>query len=205
MVCHRQGGEDPGVLWQAEHPLSETVGGPETLGTEDHGVPAGDGLPTRKGCPSDLTPLMARIMAVAYPELDGALRESQHPQSRGDEALYATTSCQGAPPPAVEVQPSMSAEATQEAPPTTTTVQPSDSAEAAQEAPPSTTTMQPSDSAEAAQEAPPTSTTVQPSDSAEAAQETPPTTVQPSDRAEAAQEAPPNTNTVQPSPPVDTM
>ncbi|KAJ1114582.1 hypothetical protein NDU88_002817 [Pleurodeles waltl] len=39
----------PSGLWQVEHPLSQTVGGPETLGTEDSGGPARDGLPTRKG------------------------------------------------------------------------------------------------------------------------------------------------------------
>ncbi|KAJ1137676.1 hypothetical protein NDU88_004074 [Pleurodeles waltl] len=51
MACHRQGRADPGGLRQAEHPLLETVGGPETLGMEDHGGPAGDGLPMRKGYP----------------------------------------------------------------------------------------------------------------------------------------------------------
>ncbi|KAJ1157592.1 hypothetical protein NDU88_010297 [Pleurodeles waltl] len=46
MACHRQERADPWGLWQAEHPLSETVGGPETLGTKDRGGPTGDGLPT---------------------------------------------------------------------------------------------------------------------------------------------------------------
>ncbi|KAJ1115721.1 hypothetical protein NDU88_003943 [Pleurodeles waltl] len=43
----------PWGLQQAEHPLQETVGGPETLDMEDHGDPAGDGLPMRKMCPSE--------------------------------------------------------------------------------------------------------------------------------------------------------
>ncbi|KAJ1105800.1 hypothetical protein NDU88_003204 [Pleurodeles waltl] len=42
--------------WQTEHPLSETVGGPETLGMEDGGGPAGDGLPTKKQCPLNPDP-----------------------------------------------------------------------------------------------------------------------------------------------------
>ncbi|KAJ1099413.1 hypothetical protein NDU88_004514 [Pleurodeles waltl] len=71
MAYHRQGRADPGGLRQAEHPLSETVGGPETLGTEDGRGAAGDGLPMRKGCPSNPDPLMGCILAVAYPELDG--------------------------------------------------------------------------------------------------------------------------------------
>ncbi|KAJ1197083.1 hypothetical protein NDU88_000945 [Pleurodeles waltl] len=81
LAGHRQGHADPGGLWQAEHPLSQTVGGPAPLGKEDGGGPAGDGLPMRKGCPSNPDPpLMARILAVAYPELDGRLKASQQPQ-----------------------------------------------------------------------------------------------------------------------------
>ncbi|KAJ1170099.1 hypothetical protein NDU88_001980 [Pleurodeles waltl] len=56
VVCHRQGGADPGGLRQAEHPLSETVGGPEPLNMENGGGPAVDGLPTRKGCLSNPDP-----------------------------------------------------------------------------------------------------------------------------------------------------
>ncbi|KAJ1108188.1 hypothetical protein NDU88_005570 [Pleurodeles waltl] len=56
MACHRQGCADPGGLRQAEHPLSQTVGGPETLGKEDGGGPAGDVLPSRKGCPLNPDP-----------------------------------------------------------------------------------------------------------------------------------------------------
>ncbi|KAJ1093481.1 hypothetical protein NDU88_006581 [Pleurodeles waltl] len=80
MACHRQGRADPEGLRQAEHPLSEKVGGPETLGTEDGGGPAGNGLPMRKGYPSNPDPLMARILAGAYLELDGRLRASRQPQ-----------------------------------------------------------------------------------------------------------------------------
>ncbi|KAJ1143499.1 hypothetical protein NDU88_009807 [Pleurodeles waltl] len=72
VACYRQGRADPEGLPEAEHPLSETVGGPEMLGMEDGGGPVGDGLPTRKGCPSNPDPQMACILVVAYPELDGA-------------------------------------------------------------------------------------------------------------------------------------
>ncbi|KAJ1082758.1 hypothetical protein NDU88_002923 [Pleurodeles waltl] len=82
MSCHRKGGAEPGGVRQAEHPLSETVGGPETLGTEDGGGPAGYGLPTRKGCPSYPNPSpMARILVVAYPELDWRL--GHHSRNKG--------------------------------------------------------------------------------------------------------------------------
>ncbi|KAJ1116756.1 hypothetical protein NDU88_004962 [Pleurodeles waltl] len=47
---------EPGGLQPAEHPLQEVVGGPEALGQEDQRGPAGEGLPTRKGCPSDPDP-----------------------------------------------------------------------------------------------------------------------------------------------------
>ncbi|KAJ1200205.1 hypothetical protein NDU88_004031 [Pleurodeles waltl] len=56
MACHRQGRADLGGLRQAEHPLLQTVGGPETLGMEDGRGPAGDGLPMRKGCLSNPDP-----------------------------------------------------------------------------------------------------------------------------------------------------
>ncbi|KAJ1110270.1 hypothetical protein NDU88_007625 [Pleurodeles waltl] len=90
MACHHQGGADPGGLRQVEHPLSETMGGPETLGTEDGEGPAGDGLPTRNGCPSNPTPLMVCILAVAYPELDGHLGASQQPQGGEYSAIITT-------------------------------------------------------------------------------------------------------------------
>ncbi|KAJ1117868.1 hypothetical protein NDU88_006064 [Pleurodeles waltl] len=89
MACHRHGRADPGGLWQAEHPLLETVGGPEMLGTEDGRGPAGDGFPMRNGCPSNPDPLMTRILAVAYPELDGLLRASQQPQGGWEEPSQA--------------------------------------------------------------------------------------------------------------------
>ncbi|KAJ1211148.1 hypothetical protein NDU88_006509 [Pleurodeles waltl] len=79
MACHRQGRADPGGLRQAEHPLSETVGVPEMLSMEDRGGPAGDGPLTRIGCPSNPDPPMSRILAVAFPELDGHLGASQQP------------------------------------------------------------------------------------------------------------------------------
>ncbi|KAJ1205897.1 hypothetical protein NDU88_001318 [Pleurodeles waltl] len=81
MACHRQGRADPGGLRQAKHPLLQKVGGPETLGKEDGRGPAGEGLPLRKVCPSNLTPLMFCTLVVAYPELDERLRPSPQPQA----------------------------------------------------------------------------------------------------------------------------
>ncbi|KAJ1107750.1 hypothetical protein NDU88_005139 [Pleurodeles waltl] len=70
--------------WGSTADGAPTVGhGPETLGTEDGRDPAGDDLPMRQGCPSNPDLLMARILPVAYPELDGRLGTSQQPQ--GDE------------------------------------------------------------------------------------------------------------------------
>ncbi|KAJ1175491.1 hypothetical protein NDU88_000779 [Pleurodeles waltl] len=71
MACHRQGCADPGGLWQAERPLSETVGGPEMLGTEMAEAQLGMASQRGRGDRRTLTPLMARRLAVAYPELDG--------------------------------------------------------------------------------------------------------------------------------------
>ncbi|KAJ1136290.1 hypothetical protein NDU88_002707 [Pleurodeles waltl] len=39
-----------------EHPLPEKMGGSAPLEQEDRGAPAGDGLPTWKGCPSHHDP-----------------------------------------------------------------------------------------------------------------------------------------------------
>ncbi|KAJ1213925.1 hypothetical protein NDU88_001554 [Pleurodeles waltl] len=84
IACHRQGRADPGGLWQAEHPLLETVRGSEMLGTEDRGGQLGMASQRGRGACRTLTsPPMARILVVAYPELDGHLRTSLQPQ--GDE------------------------------------------------------------------------------------------------------------------------
>ncbi|KAJ1128228.1 hypothetical protein NDU88_006607 [Pleurodeles waltl] len=65
------------------------MGGHSPLEQEDSGGPAGYGLPTWEGCLSHHDPLMFRILAVAYPELEGRLRASQQPQgaSSGGEAV----------------------------------------------------------------------------------------------------------------------
>ncbi|KAJ1202016.1 hypothetical protein NDU88_005820 [Pleurodeles waltl] len=83
VVCHRQGRPDPGGLPQTEHPLPEKMGGHSPLEQEDGRGSAGDGLPTWEGCLSHHDPPMFRILAVAYPELDGRLRASQQPQEGG--------------------------------------------------------------------------------------------------------------------------
>ncbi|KAJ1080046.1 hypothetical protein NDU88_000268 [Pleurodeles waltl] len=80
LACHRQGRPDPGGLPQTEHPLPEKMGGHSPLEQEDGGGSAGDGLPTWEGCLSHHDPLVFRILAVAYPELDGRLRASQQTQ-----------------------------------------------------------------------------------------------------------------------------
>ncbi|KAJ1128909.1 hypothetical protein NDU88_007281 [Pleurodeles waltl] len=65
------------------------MGGHSPLEQEDDGGSAGDGLPTWEGCPSHHDPLVFRILAVAYPELDGRLRASQqtHGASSGGGAV----------------------------------------------------------------------------------------------------------------------
>ncbi|KAJ1200216.1 hypothetical protein NDU88_004042 [Pleurodeles waltl] len=84
MACLCQGRRaDPGGLRQVEHPLSQMVGGPETLGTEE--AQLGMASQQGRGARQTLTPLMTRILVVACPELDGPLRASQQPQ-RGSRA-----------------------------------------------------------------------------------------------------------------------
>ncbi|KAJ1082435.1 hypothetical protein NDU88_002603 [Pleurodeles waltl] len=56
LTCHRQGRLDPGGPPQTEHPLLEKMGGHLPLEQEDGGGPAGDGLPTWEGCPSQHDP-----------------------------------------------------------------------------------------------------------------------------------------------------
>ncbi|KAJ1131261.1 hypothetical protein NDU88_009600 [Pleurodeles waltl] len=77
LICHCQGRADPGSLQAGEHPLQEEVGGPAVLGkTSQQG----------RGAHQALIPLMLRILAVAYPDLDGHLKAAQ--QSQGDEYIY---------------------------------------------------------------------------------------------------------------------
>ncbi|KAJ1118272.1 hypothetical protein NDU88_006467 [Pleurodeles waltl] len=90
LACHRQGRPDPGGPPQTEHPLPEKMGGHSLLEQEDGGGPAGDGLPTSEGCPSHHDPLMFRILAVAYPELDRRLRASQQPQGGEYSHIHLT-------------------------------------------------------------------------------------------------------------------
>ncbi|KAJ1157333.1 hypothetical protein NDU88_010047, partial [Pleurodeles waltl] len=84
MESHRQEDADPGGPQPAERPLSEQVGGPKTLGLEDCGGPAGAVLSTCLGYLSDndppSPPVTARILGLAYPELDGCLRAAHQPQ-----------------------------------------------------------------------------------------------------------------------------
>ncbi|KAJ1124659.1 hypothetical protein NDU88_003108 [Pleurodeles waltl] len=74
LACHRQGGPDPGGPPETGNPLLEKMGGHLPLQQEDGGGSAGD------GARRTMTPLMFRILAVAYPELDGRLRASQQTQ-----------------------------------------------------------------------------------------------------------------------------
>ncbi|KAJ1099649.1 hypothetical protein NDU88_004748 [Pleurodeles waltl] len=80
LAYHRQGRPDPGGPPETGHPLPEEMGGHPTLEQEDGGGSAGDGLPTWEGWPSYFDPLMSRILAVAYPDLDGRVRTSQQTQ-----------------------------------------------------------------------------------------------------------------------------
>ncbi|KAJ1127635.1 hypothetical protein NDU88_006031 [Pleurodeles waltl] len=63
-----------------EHPLPQEMGGPAPLEQVDGGGPAGAASQRGRGARRTMTPLMFRILAVAYPELDGRLRASQQPQ-----------------------------------------------------------------------------------------------------------------------------
>ncbi|KAJ1163001.1 hypothetical protein NDU88_003464 [Pleurodeles waltl] len=63
-----------------EHPLPEKMGGHSPLEQEDGRGPAGEASQVGRGAHCTMTPLMFRILAVAYPELDGHLRASQQPQ-----------------------------------------------------------------------------------------------------------------------------
>ncbi|KAJ1211087.1 hypothetical protein NDU88_006449 [Pleurodeles waltl] len=74
LVCHRQGRRDPGGPPETGHPLPEKMGG--------HSPEAQLGMASQRGrgARRTMTPLMFRILAVAYPELDGRLRASQQTQ-----------------------------------------------------------------------------------------------------------------------------
>ncbi|KAJ1115667.1 hypothetical protein NDU88_003889 [Pleurodeles waltl] len=79
LTCHRQGCPEPGGPPQTEHPLPEKMGGHSPLEQEDGRGSAGE-------CPSNHDPPDVRILAVAYPELDGHLRASQQTQGKLDSA-----------------------------------------------------------------------------------------------------------------------
>ncbi|KAJ1099840.1 hypothetical protein NDU88_004935 [Pleurodeles waltl] len=80
LAGHHQGGADPGGLQPAEHPLQEAVGGPAALGLEDLRGLAGEGLPTRKGCPSNPDPPNVPHSGSGITDLDGRLKAAQQPQ-----------------------------------------------------------------------------------------------------------------------------
>ncbi|KAJ1200761.1 hypothetical protein NDU88_004582 [Pleurodeles waltl] len=61
------------------------MGGHPTREQEDGGGSAGDASQRRRGASRQLTPLMSRILAVAYPDLDGRVRTSQQTQGGGGE------------------------------------------------------------------------------------------------------------------------
>ncbi|KAJ1212260.1 hypothetical protein NDU88_007567 [Pleurodeles waltl] len=71
LACHRQGGPDPGGPPETGHsPLQQEDGGAQLRMASQRG----------RGARRTMTPLMFRILAVAYPELDGCLRTSQQTQ-----------------------------------------------------------------------------------------------------------------------------
>ncbi|KAJ1173998.1 hypothetical protein NDU88_005822 [Pleurodeles waltl] len=80
LACHRQGRPDPGGPPQREHPLLEKMGGPSPLEQEDGEAQLGMASQLGRGARRTMTSLMSRVLAVAYPELDGRLRASQQPQ-----------------------------------------------------------------------------------------------------------------------------
>ncbi|KAJ1201581.1 hypothetical protein NDU88_005389 [Pleurodeles waltl] len=67
VVCHLQGRADPGGPSLAEHPLQETVGGPETLGRKTTEAQLWTASQQGRGARRILTLLTACILVVAYP------------------------------------------------------------------------------------------------------------------------------------------
>ncbi|KAJ1197708.1 hypothetical protein NDU88_001563 [Pleurodeles waltl] len=77
LAYHRQGHPDPGGPPQMENPLPEKMGGHSPLEQEEAESQLGMTSHRGRGARHTMTPLMFRILAVAYPELDGHLRASQ--------------------------------------------------------------------------------------------------------------------------------
>ncbi|KAJ1216291.1 hypothetical protein NDU88_003895 [Pleurodeles waltl] len=171
-----------------------------------------------RGARRILTPLMAHILAVAYPELDGRLRESQQPQGASSGGGAGAPASEGAASQRTQEAEPTDAEETsgteEHAQPAVKRKKPSTPARKGQD--PTLHTMKrkkPMTPVEAVRVTPPPppvvtgppppADEVHPSPPAEAAQEapSPATTVQPSPPAEAAQEAPSPATTVYPSPP----
>ncbi|KAJ1125127.1 hypothetical protein NDU88_003564 [Pleurodeles waltl] len=78
LACHRQGSQVPGGLhcqkrWEDFRPWSKKTAEAQLGMASQRG----------RGAPRTMTPLMFRILAVAYLELDGRLRAS--PQQQGGE------------------------------------------------------------------------------------------------------------------------
>ncbi|KAJ1114469.1 hypothetical protein NDU88_002706 [Pleurodeles waltl] len=80
LAGHRQGGADPAGLQPAAHPLQDAVEGPAVLGQDYMRGPVREASQRGRGARRTLTPLMCRILAVAYLDLDGRLEAAQQPQ-----------------------------------------------------------------------------------------------------------------------------
>ncbi|KAJ1124577.1 hypothetical protein NDU88_003027 [Pleurodeles waltl] len=80
LPCHRQGGADPGAFDRQSTHCRKWWEDLRRWARKT--VEAQLGLSSKRGRSAHrtLTPLMFRILAVAYPELDGRLRASQQPQ-----------------------------------------------------------------------------------------------------------------------------
>ncbi|KAJ1200279.1 hypothetical protein NDU88_004103 [Pleurodeles waltl] len=91
MACHRQGHADPGVYSRRSTQCRKRWEDLRRWAWKTAEGPLGTSSQQGSGAHRILTPLMARTLAVAYPELDGRLRVSQQPQggAHGKEQAYA--------------------------------------------------------------------------------------------------------------------
>ncbi|KAJ1163756.1 hypothetical protein NDU88_004209 [Pleurodeles waltl] len=80
LACHRQEGADPGGLQPAEHPLRKRWEDLRHWARKTCEGQLGKSSQRGKGARRAVTPLMRRILAVAYPDLDGRLKAAKQTQ-----------------------------------------------------------------------------------------------------------------------------
>ncbi|KAJ1170751.1 hypothetical protein NDU88_002623 [Pleurodeles waltl] len=80
LACHRQGRPDPGVYHRQSTHCRKRWEDIRRWSKKMAEAQLGMASQRRRGARRTMTPLMFRILAVAYPELDGRLRASQQPK-----------------------------------------------------------------------------------------------------------------------------